>query len=431
MRDWNGGCPFAQDASRAFSARSQGMSLSRIGPNDVPEGPRRFYKDFHNSLRTEDIDRAQPMLAHRSSGGGIGLPWKNIRLPEKPEVAVKKRLYPPVDSRRPRDMSLKTDDIDGAQSKSVGGNGEGFQRSEAAMVNPLVPWYRHFSSTAVPPEEPPHSGKCSLDISDVDGAAPLPIAPLGPRGDVCDPLRCEEEFRSRRHREANAAACRRALQRLGQADTSPRPEPEAMQPEVQRPDVQRRTRQVDPLDPTYRHALVDGPPATSLHCRWAEEKAADTRGLHVEVIGPIDGTTRRRRMLHPDEVPRSLNTADVPGARAVCRAGTLTHSIYGPPGRRPLQSQNLDTADILGAQADTVPRGFRPKVPPIAAGTLPALQNNATRGQFQSPVDTATAFATPVPASSFAPSSPMAASVADSQEMASSPRTARSELDHY
>merc|ERR1719388_457701 len=75
-------------------------------------------------------------------------------------------------------------------------------------------------------------------------------------------------------------------------------------------------------------------------------------------IGHIDGSIPRTLIRDNGEPTLSLLREDLPAATPMRRIGSLPYSMYGPPGNRRF-SASLDTQDIHGAQADTLPRGPR------------------------------------------------------------------------
>jgi hypothetical protein len=116
----------------------------------------------------------------------------------------------------------------------------------------------------------------------------------------------------------------------------------------------------DPLNPVYTVPLTHNPPGTSLHATWDEERKANTgcKSTKAATIGDIHGSKPKTRARDNGEPTLSLVREDLPTACPMRRIGSLPYSIYGPPGNRRF-SASLDTQDINGAQADTLPRGPR------------------------------------------------------------------------
>lgn len=195
-------CPFWLDESMPFSARGDTMSLNVIKKDDVPPGPLKFAKDSDFSLTTHDILRAQPVLAHRSCAAGVPIPWAAIQKVEQPTIALSspRPLYPPIRHHRRRcDHSLTTADIERAQPKKIERTAIGRPRSELVRDN-ITPSYLFPTSWAAPLEQLRSSGKNALDVTDIEGAAPLSAFP--PRRQYTDTMRCEPEFRSKASGEA-------------------------------------------------------------------------------------------------------------------------------------------------------------------------------------------------------------------------------------
>jgi hypothetical protein len=356
LAEMNRGCPFYLDETARFSARHEGMNMDVIKKDDVPQGPVRFTKDYDRCLLTEDLELAQPTLAHPSSASGNPIPWKYFETREKVEIEKSKATthYPPV-TRRPRDLSLKTSDIELAQAKRIG-----FvpRQRPACIIDQLTPSYQFTSHEAEPSSEYRPSGRCALDVSDIEGACPKSLHPV--RNAYGNPLKCEIEFRSR-GRQASAAGKLVAggLSALHTTSMTPRHVNDSL--EERRP---LRPREGHPLEPKYVVHHPTNTAATTLHVRWTAEKHIHGE-QHPEVapeeIGSVPGSKPRTEIRDNGEPQLSLATQDIAGARSQLRAGTLPYSMYGPSGKRPALSSSLNTADIVGAQASTIKHG--PKIP--------------------------------------------------------------------
>jgi len=347
LEEMNRGRPFWVADDVPFAQRNTGMALGVLNKSDCPAGPVTFPKDYVRSLMTDDISRARPLIAHPITGTGAPLPFKCLqrKAEDTPtiEKSVAKTHYPFVSDSRPRNLSLTVSDIEYAQPpRSCGVNSEGKGRFEA--VDPLCPRYTFASSDARPPPIPRASGKCTMDIADIDGTAPKHQIPY--RTSYGDNLKCEDEFRSKSWRR---------MARGG--DSTPRVPVEA-EP-VQGGYRRRAVEGASPLEPTYAVPMTLN---TSLHCRWAEEKSVagpEPPLVHSEDIGQIEGARSTTRTRDNGEPQLSLETCDISGAGVMRRVGAVPYSIYGPPGARPKQSVSLNTEDISGAQAGTYPRGPR------------------------------------------------------------------------
>lgn len=381
-------CPFYKDAELPFSARSTGMSLDVVQPSDCPAGPRRFNKDISMSLYTKDIPRAQPVLAHDTTAAGAPMPWKHIEKPPLPEVPQSraKTHYPPVSKTRLRDLSLNASDIDGALPRGIGLNCEGKRRRDVT-VDPLNPAYALPSSEAPAPTpvSARTSGHRALDVSDIEGARIAPSVPV--RNQYGDPMRVEDEFRSWRHDRAlienrtlappgwssrNGPYPRKQSEEASSAPVLDLPQRAPLTPRREGP--QRSARSTDPLDPQYRVPLAKDKPGTSLNCLWAEEKK-NQQELPPEVashtIGRVEGSTPRTQIRDNGQPFFSLQAHDILGANPKRRVGAMMYNMYDSYGHRPVQSTNLDTKDIKGAQADTLIRHPKVKRPvPVGESTV-------------------------------------------------------------
>lgn len=362
------GCPFQLDHDLPFPQRSQGLSLEVLQPHDAPKGKPLYEKDYMMSLITEDISGAQPMLGHPTCGNIPVVPWKLLDKPPLPEVpgSRSKVHYPPVHPSRPRDLSLKTSDIEGCLSAGTVGNCEG--RLRVPPVDPLSPSYKMSSSTTDAFPSAKVSAKYSLDISDIEGASAAPMMPL--RSQYGNPLKNEDEFKSRKHLAALADVTARALGLAAPAGEDAMSRRTAGTPRLEGP--RRSNRQTDPLTPRYQVPLARDAPGTSLCCTWAEEKrhlgatAAFVRGE----IGDVAGSRSNANHRDNGAPTFNLDTHDVAGAQPLRRIGAMPHSIYGPHGNRRDWNSSLDTRDVKGAQADTLAR--YPKVSSLNSARSPA-----------------------------------------------------------
>jgi hypothetical protein len=352
------GCPFHRDDDLPFPARSTTLALGVLQPHDAPKGPPRYHKDYSFSLMTDDLCRAQPLLAHPTTGNFEPVPWKLLQKPPLPEVprSRAKTNYPPVCSARIRDLSLTTSDIDGCKPQhGSGSNCEGFRRGEA--VDPLCPSYKLSGSLAEQLPTPKASGRDSLNVSDIEGAQAVTLYPA--RTMYRCPLKNEDDFKSRKHQAALAEVRARAFGLAAPASTSEEaasPRRAACTPRLEGP--QRSNRCVDPLAPQYRVPLAHDSLGASLCCTWAEEQRYLGTSIPVQSgeIGHIAGSKPNAKHCDKCEPSLSLETRDVPGAQPIRRIGAMPYSIYGPYGTRRVWNASLDTRDIEGAQADTLIR---------------------------------------------------------------------------
>eukprot|EP00933_Yihiella_yeosuensis_P063614 TRINITY_DN66810_c0_g1_i1.p1 TRINITY_DN66810_c0_g1~~TRINITY_DN66810_c0_g1_i1.p1 ORF type:complete len:460 (+),score=63.75 TRINITY_DN66810_c0_g1_i1:133-1512(+) len=352
-------CPFAVDENARFAARHEGMSMNVIEKCDVPPGPMLFNKDYDRSLMVEDIELAQPTLAHPSSISGVPIPWKYFQHPEKEvvEKSTAKSHYPSA-SRRPRDLSLRTDDIELAQAKK---RSHGPRQRSECVINPITPSYQFTSQEGPPVVAFRPSGRDLLDCSDIDGAKPSFIHPI--RNQYGNPLRCELEFQSRGKQAA--AAGKLVAGGLNAAYTTPLTARSGCLREKEDDGKRPLThREGHPLEPRYKLDQPTESAPTTLHARYGCERFSigdDAPACAPTEIGHVEGSKPRTLAKENGEPQRSLITQDIVGARTRLKVGVLPYSMYGPMGKRPVQSNNLNTADIVGAQASTIPNG--PKMP--------------------------------------------------------------------
>lgn len=353
-------CPFARVDDARVLARHEGMYMDVIGKDDVPPGPILFPKDYDRMLMTHDLERAQPTLAHPISSAGAPIPWNLIQKPELPEVPYSRpKVYFPPLKRRPRDLSLKVDDIELARAPAAR---QPRTRTDRGS-DPNAPAYMTMSYDAPPPPAWSPSGRHALDVSDIDGAQVAPALPV--RNQYGNPLKCEDEFKSRRHRLAIAEMAGSlagnqdsqyspSMASPRRAEATPRGDSSMVRPTT--------LREGHPLHPRYVVPVAEA--GTTLHLRYGSERVhlgEDKPVTVAEDIGEIEGSRPKQVIRDNGEPQTSLCTSDIPGARPMRRAGVMPIHIYGPAGKRPPQSVNLDTGNIDGAQADTRNRGPGPK----------------------------------------------------------------------
>lgn len=399
-------CPFHVDEDMPFSARSATMSMDSVRRGDVPPGPLKFNKDYDRCLITEDIPLAQPTLAHPSRCNMNPLPFQYVQKPPPAEVdkACPKTHYPEVGPGRPLDLSLTTEGIDYAQPAKYGRNSEGKVRADS-HVDPLSPHYQLFSAEAQPPPTMRSSGKCTLDIADIEGTAPTPTIP--PRRQFGDTLKNEDEFRTPfvRARGQGGSATARATTQDGVHPMAARPAAAqdtwrsgrppgpgdtnrcCLTPTGGKEAGQRKglaARCDDVQAPRYKVPLPSQAAGTSLHARFAEERHIHgdaPPATEYQELGHIPGSSPQTKIRNNGQPQLNLETRDIPGGRPLHRVGKMPYTIYGPIGNRPVISQSLNATDIPGARADTLTRGPRSTV----------MKQQAERHQEQQP---ATRFAT-------------------------------------
>eukprot|EP00441_Pelagodinium_beii_P017151 CAMPEP_0197657974 /NCGR_PEP_ID=MMETSP1338-20131121/44957_1 /TAXON_ID=43686 ORGANISM="Pelagodinium beii, Strain RCC1491" /NCGR_SAMPLE_ID=MMETSP1338 /ASSEMBLY_ACC=CAM_ASM_000754 /LENGTH=421 /DNA_ID=CAMNT_0043234467 /DNA_START=110 /DNA_END=1375 /DNA_ORIENTATION=+ len=352
-------CPFGRDEDLPMPSRHETMNLDNVKKEDVPPGPILLDKKSM-SLITEDIELAHPVLGHPSGKTGHRVPWKYLNKPEPEYVhGSSSKAYNPPRLRGPIDLSLRTDDIDYATpAKQSSGVQAKLKRMGAAPAT--TPSYQFAAYDRPPPEPFRLTGRHSMDCSDIDGATAGPALPQ--RKIPMNPLRLEPEFQSKKHQAAVQALDESfagsghispragfSLRNAGFDVATPRAAP-PLDSEKQRV----TPREGHPLEPRYHvHVAEHG---TSLHMRYQTERPElgdAPPPTKVEELGFVHGSTSRAGIRDNGEPQSSLTTVDLPGARPQRRAGVLPVNMYGPMGSRPVQSSNLDTSNIAGAQADT------------------------------------------------------------------------------
>eukprot|EP00928_Gymnodinium_smaydae_P020408 TRINITY_DN17888_c0_g1_i1.p1 TRINITY_DN17888_c0_g1~~TRINITY_DN17888_c0_g1_i1.p1 ORF type:complete len:576 (-),score=82.15 TRINITY_DN17888_c0_g1_i1:74-1801(-) len=366
------GKPYSCDAELPFACRSSGLSLGVLQSEDVPPGPIQYFKDEDRSLMTDDIPRSKPCLAHSACGSIMPLPWNCLtsgRRDDFPEIERNrpKTHYPPISpSRRPRDLPLTTHDIEKARPNKIGVNSEGYARQSGFEHDPNRPTYSFPSSPTGPPQEERvaggHPGRCTLDISDIEGTSSSFAFRLHGR----DTMQCEPEFRSKAWRarsqgtSSSSAAPASSFEEPAASSTllaTTTSSAVAAQSSLSA-SLRPRARK-DAQEPRYDVAMCDHP--TSLHARWSEERSAqgmEPPATKTTEIGPIHGSRPRPIARDNGEPQLSLHTSDITGAMPMRRVGGTAFSIYGDSSRT-VPSQSLTVADINGAQADTLSRAPR------------------------------------------------------------------------
>eukprot|EP00413_Alexandrium_margalefii_P004906 CAMPEP_0204521540 /NCGR_PEP_ID=MMETSP0661-20131031/5839_1 /ASSEMBLY_ACC=CAM_ASM_000606 /TAXON_ID=109239 /ORGANISM="Alexandrium margalefi, Strain AMGDE01CS-322" /LENGTH=240 /DNA_ID=CAMNT_0051527143 /DNA_START=48 /DNA_END=767 /DNA_ORIENTATION=+ len=156
------GGPFYKDEGRPFAQRHHGMSLDTIRPHDVPKGKVTYPKDDNLSLKTQDIQGAQPSYAHLNY---LNKPDMSVGCTDPVHAGGRARTYYAPMDRRPRDMSLTTADVEYAQPRVASTKGN-------RHTDPVCPQYELPSSFQRPPTPPRFNGRHTNDISDIEHSRP-------------------------------------------------------------------------------------------------------------------------------------------------------------------------------------------------------------------------------------------------------------------
>lgn len=329
------------DDELPFPQRGDLMSLDVVRQADTLRGPVHCPRDDLFSLKTRDIAGARP--SRRVPGQKRPSHAVGCTHPEHPGGRARTR-YPAI-QRRPRDFSLTTCDLQGAQTRdpnlSLAGN---------RVVDPVQPCYRMMSSEAHPVTPLKYSGRHATDVSDIEKACPRPPPQPTHRQDpndstdICPPAR--RPMPPGQPQSARAAAW-----------------------ETDTPQATPRLN-TDLFDPIYQWHAPEG--VTSLPAVFTEledELSANSQSAVKPVgdaranasaderYGPIPKS--KPRVLHRGngEPHLKLVCSDIDGATPQRRVGAQPFHIYAPVEVRPITAFH-DPGDIEGAQHDTLRRGF-------------------------------------------------------------------------
>lgn len=325
MGMWGTGGTIVIDDDLPFPQREDLMSLDTVRAKDTLRGEVFTGKDELLSLKTRDIAGAKPF---RRVAGQNRLSYAHGCVhPRNPGGATTTR-YPPVDSaRRPRDLSLTTSDLPGAEPKDPNLNIPG-----SRVVDPVVPLYRMFASAAAPPTPTKASGREPLDVSDIDGASSKVRPPVTHEHDP----------------NYGADIC---------SARGPKLPPQSAR-DAER-STKQRLRRTDPIDPLYQWHAPEG--VTSLPAAF-EEYQGDLQGGPQAPLGEtkamyghIDRSRSKNLTWQHGEPQLSLVSVDIEGAMSQRRVGQFKYNIYGEAVNYPFFHE---TKDIEGAQCDTLRRGF-------------------------------------------------------------------------
>ncbi|CAE8581816.1 unnamed protein product [Polarella glacialis] len=325
--------PFFTDPIRPFLQRNDTMSLDIVRPKDIPRGKVMYCKDEDSSLKTEDIDRAQPMYEHLKY---LNKPDLSVGCTDPQHAGGKARSYYAPMDRRPRDLSLTTADIELAQPRGCRHKGD-------RHTDPVCPNYQLPSSFKREMTPPRFNGRHNMDNSDIEKSCSRVLHPE--RNYLRDPMECRDiEYTVTNYRDkVSAQSMRPRLDRsLNVKDIS---EPKRMRP-----------RDTNPLDPVYK---VPTNAVTSLHAKYNEEYGLGIEVPRVEAQqhGFVDGSRPRKLTRDNGEPQLSLLREDIAGTVPQRWVGAVPSNIYDPPEVRPMMSFH-DPHDIPGAQVGTLKKGI-------------------------------------------------------------------------
>jgi hypothetical protein len=306
------------------------MSLDTIQPKDVPRGKVMFVKDEDLSLMTDDIHRAKTHYRHLDY---LQKPDFSVGCTQPDHAGAQSRTYyPPVD-RRPRDLSLTTADIEGAQFR-------GPKRRGNRHTDPLCPRYELPSSYVRPVTPPRYNGRETNDISDIEFSKPKVLAPE--RNYVRDP-------NESRDIEFNEPSYQERVKRPWKPRDDRQHQVRDITGSYQAP-----IRMTNPLDPVYK---VSTTKATSVRARYTEESGRPETPEDSRFEGAVPGSKPRRRQWDNGQPQYALQTEDIAGARSQRWVGEVPVNIYDPPEVRPMIDFH-DPCDVPGAQVGTLKKGI-------------------------------------------------------------------------
>jgi hypothetical protein len=322
--------PFYRDEARPFAARDDVMSLDTIRPKDVPRGKALYVKPEDNSLKTQDIHKAEPFYSHLQY---LDKPDLSVGSTDPLHAGGKASSYYPAMDRRPRDMSLTTADIEYAQPKAV-------KRRGNRHTDPICPEYELptcYKREATPPR---FLGRHTNDISDIEHSCPRVLHPersytrnLNDASDI--------EYASANYQE-----------RLGRSTARPRQDRSLNVTDIMG-NKPHRARQTNPLDPVYQ---VPCNKTTSMHATFAEEQGMAAPPATTQHVGEVLGSKPRKLHWDNGEPQLSLLREDIAGAVPQRFVGSIPANVYDPPDVRPMLSFH-DPNDIAGAQVGSLKRG--------------------------------------------------------------------------
>jgi hypothetical protein len=310
------------------------MSLDTIQPKDVPRGRVYEFKDEDLSLKTMDIERAQPYYNHKRY---LEKPTFTVGITDPGHVGGKARTYYPEMDRRPRDLSLTTADIEYAQPKSVKAKGN-------RHTDPLQPQYE-LPSCNVRPQTPPRwNGRYTNDISDIELSNPKKLIP--DRNYIRDPNDASDiEYACPNYKARNFGPMH-AESHSTSLDVRDITENKKTAP-----------RGTNPLEPVYK---VPTSTVTSLPHTWTEEGGTynvQQAPMEAHTVGPVAGSRPRKLQWDNGEPLFSLLREDIAGAAPQRWIGAVPFNIYDPPSVKPAISFH-DPHDIPGAQVGTLKKGI-------------------------------------------------------------------------
>lgn len=314
------------------------MTLDTIQPKDVPRGRVYEQKDEDLSLKTMDIERAQPYYNHKRY---LEKPTFTVGITDPGHVGGKARTYYPEMDRRPRDLSLTTADIEYAQPKSVKAKGN-------RHTDPLQPQYELASCNVRPATPPRWNGRHTNDISDIELSNPKKLIP--DRNYIRDPNDASDieyacpNYKRRVHGPLHRQGHSTSLD-VRDISENKRTEP----------------RGTNPLEPVYK---VPTSTVTSLPIRWTEEGGSyqvHDAETEAHTVGPVGGSKPRKLQWDNGEPQFSLLREDIAGAAPQRWVGAVPFNIYDPPQVKPAISFH-DPHDIPGAQVGTLKKGIEGSV---------------------------------------------------------------------
>ena len=268
-----------------------------ITPEDFPPKHKRWIHPGANSLRTDDIEGAQPYLP--------GYKYRNKPNFHNVNDIEKASPKPRFRSLNREEYNLKTSDIPSASPNSV------LFKTTRTGNNPLTPVY-NLPSYEVKPTTPPRFIRDSMSNNDIDGSKPQIYSKL--------------QVRDSNNVKDILGACHVPRKELNK--------PDLMNPkDINTIEMFESKRKTNPLMPQYLGRDEEN---------------------NLVTIGHVDGSSPRKFVNHSQSPhSRHLNTKDIDGATS----GTVGVGPIGTKLRNYIKSPT-DTQDIEGAQSGTFKKGI-------------------------------------------------------------------------
>uniref|UniRef100_A0A0G4FTC6 Uncharacterized protein n=1 Tax=Chromera velia CCMP2878 TaxID=1169474 RepID=A0A0G4FTC6_9ALVE len=345
------------------------LRQKRAEAKDLPVPTQQFIKDDSSSLRLKDIEFSQPINKYALMAKPDLFDVSDMDK-TRPSPAIRHSTEPLRN--RPLDLSLKTDDVDGATPNLV----HQAHFYTLRQTNPVDPHYVLPTCEKAPVPPPPYRRETNAH-KDIEGTQSKSL--FRPVTDSTGLLRTANlnvgDIEGTFPDHLRTHTCFRYVTQ------NPKPDLCLKVKGITGPQTRvARVRGTHPLDPIYelpQWTTVDQNYLATGPMRMSAE-AEQTKLQKKETIGPIHKNKPRPRVWTHGEPFYSLETNDIPGATSGRFVGTIPWNALTSPQRTvPLagylpktgstESPNLDTKnpvrveDIEGAQAMTKPKGIERK----------------------------------------------------------------------